>query len=53
VTIWAPSNDEIVPPQLVKHLSRRLPHAETLSVSGSHDWIMNNWPTVLRRLAAI
>jgi len=53
VTIWAPSNDEIVPPQLVEHLSLRLPHAETVNVSGSHNWITEHWPTVLRRMAAV
>ena len=51
VTIWAPSEDDIVPPRLVDHLARQLPHAETVDVPGSHDWIMENWSTVLRRIA--
>ena len=53
VTIWAPTNDEIVPPRLVEHLSRRLPQAETITVAGSHNWIIEHWPTVLTRLSAI
>lgn len=51
VTIWAPTEDDIVPPRLVDHLARQLPHAETVRVAGSHDWIMENWSTVLRRIA--
>jgi pimeloyl-ACP methyl ester carboxylesterase len=51
VTIWAPSEDDIVPPRLVDHLARQLPHAERVDVPGSHDWIMENWSTVLRRIA--
>ena len=51
VTIWAPTEDDIVPPRLVDHLARQLPHAETVNVPGSHDWIMENWSTVLRRIA--
>jgi hypothetical protein len=38
----APTEDDIVPPRLVDHLARQLPHVETVSVSGSHDWIMEN-----------
>jgi pimeloyl-ACP methyl ester carboxylesterase len=51
VTIWAPTEDDIVPPRLVDHLARQLPHAETVDVPGSHGWIMENWSTVLRRIA--
>jgi pimeloyl-ACP methyl ester carboxylesterase len=51
VTIWAPTEDDVVPPRLVDHLARQLPHAETVNVPGSHDWIMENWSTVLRRIA--
>lgn len=51
VTIWAPAADEIVPPRLVEHLVRQLPHAETVRVHGSHDWITENWSTVLQRIA--
>lgn len=51
VTIWAPTEDDIVPPRLVDHLARQLLHAETINVPGSHDWIMGNWSTVLRRIA--
>jgi pimeloyl-ACP methyl ester carboxylesterase len=51
VTIWSPTEDEIVPPALVNHLARRLPHAETVKVPGSHAWITENWSTVLRRIA--
>ena len=50
VTIWAPTSDDIVPPPLVDHLAHQLPHAETVNVSGTHDWIMDNWSTVLRRI---
>ncbi len=53
VTIWAPTNDEIVPPRFVEHLSLRLPQAETVTVTGSHNWIIEHWPTVLTRLSAI
>jgi pimeloyl-ACP methyl ester carboxylesterase len=51
VTLWAPTEDDIVPPPLVDHLARQLPHAETVNVPGTHDWIMDNWSTVLRRIA--
>jgi pimeloyl-ACP methyl ester carboxylesterase len=50
VTIWAPTEDDIVPPPLVDHLAHQLPHAETVNVSGTHNWIMDNWSTVLRRI---
>lgn len=53
VTIWAPTEDDIVPPRLVDHLARHLPHAETINVPGSHDWIIENWSTVLRRIATL
>jgi pimeloyl-ACP methyl ester carboxylesterase len=51
VTIWAPTEDDIVPPRLVDHLARQLPHAETNNVPGSHEWILRNWSTVLGRIA--
>lgn len=51
VTIWAPSADEIVPPALIGHLAGRLPRAETIDVAGAHDWITDNWSTVLQRIA--
>lgn len=51
VTIWAPTADEIVPPQLIDHLTRQLSRTETIHVPGSHDWIADNWPTVLQQIA--
>jgi len=39
VTIWAPTEDEIVPPRLIDHLARQLPRVEIVHVHGSHDWI--------------
>lgn len=51
VTIWAPTEDDIVPPQLVDHLARQFPCAETVNVPGSHGWIMANWSTVFQRIA--
>jgi pimeloyl-ACP methyl ester carboxylesterase len=51
VTIWAPTEDDIVPPRLIEHLARQLSHAQTINVPGSHDWITENWATVLRRIA--
>jgi hypothetical protein len=51
VTIWAPTEDQVVPPRLVDHLARQLPQAETVNVHGSHDWLIENWFTVLRRIA--
>lgn len=51
VTIWAATTDEIVPLHLVKHLAQSLPNADVVEVVGSHDWLMDNWPTVLARLS--
>lgn len=51
VTIWAPDQDEIVPPRLVRHLADQLPEASTVTVEGAHDWVIGNWPQVLQRLA--
>jgi pimeloyl-ACP methyl ester carboxylesterase len=51
VTIWAPVEDEIVPPRLIDHLASQLPRVETVKVPGAHGWIMENWSTVLRRVA--
>lgn len=50
VTIWAPTADEIVPPRLIDHLARQLPRAEIVHVHGSHDWITDNWSTVLQQI---
>lgn len=50
VTIWSPTADEIVPPRLIDHLARQLPHVEVVGVAGSHDWMRENWATVLRRI---
>lgn len=49
VTIWAPTDDEIVPLHLLEHLSHRLPIVDVVEVAGSHDWLMDNWSTVLAR----
>lgn len=53
VTIWSPTDDDIVPPTLVDHLARQLPHAEVVSTPGSHDWMTGKWSTVLRRIATL
>lgn len=50
VTIWSPNGDEIIPPNLIDHLHRRLPNAETISVTGGHDWLTRHWDTVLSRM---
>ena len=50
VTIWAPTEDEIVPLHLVEHLVHSLPSADVVEVAGSHDWLINNWSIVLARL---
>ena len=50
VTIWAPTEDQIVPPHLVDHLARTLPNPEIVEVPGEHDWLIKNWETVLERL---
>lgn len=47
VTLWSPSDDEIVPPDLVTYLHDRLPNANTISVHGGHDWLTHNWAAVL------
>lgn len=49
VTIWAPTNDEIVPLHLLKHLADGLPSVHVVKVTGSHDWLMENWSPVLAR----
>lgn len=51
VTIWSPMEDAIVPPHLVDHLRQRLPNADTISVSGGHDWLTQNWRAVLSRVS--
>lgn len=50
VTLWAPADDQIVPPRLVDYLARSLPNPEVIAVPGEHDWLTNNWETVLERL---
>lgn len=52
VTIWAPTEDDIVPPRLIDHLVRQLPFGKRIDVPGSHGWILENWSTILRRIAA-
>lgn len=50
VTIWAPTEDAIVPPLLIDHLARQLPQVEIIDVPGAHDWITENWSKVLQRI---
>ncbi len=50
VTIWAPEDDEIVPPHLADHLATKLPNCTVVHVPGGHDWFVINWETVLERL---
>ena len=50
ITIWSPTDDEIVPPRLIDHLRQRLVHAEVVPVPGRHDWLTENWHTVLPRV---
>lgn len=51
VTIWAPTNDEIVPPHLAQHLAASLGETVVLEVPGAHDWLIQNWSTVLEQMA--
>lgn len=51
VTIWSPADDSIVPPGLADRLAGQLLHAERIDVPGTHDWLMENWTTVLERIA--
>lgn len=46
-TIWAPTEDEITPPHLCRHLADRLPAATLVEVPGRHDWLLGNWPEIL------
>ena len=50
VTIWAPVEDQIVPLHLAGHLARSLPSCEIVEVPGAHDWLIENWETVLKRI---
>jgi pimeloyl-ACP methyl ester carboxylesterase len=49
VTVWAPTEDQIVPPYLIEHLARRLSDASIVAVPGEHDWLTKNWKAVLGR----
>jgi hypothetical protein len=51
VTIWSPSEDEVVPPALVASLATRLRAAEVISVDGDHSWAIGNWHAVLQHMA--
>ncbi len=51
VTIWAPTDDEIVPPRLAAHLADRLRASTVIDVPGAHDWLIHNWDRVLRSMA--
>jgi len=50
VIIWSPSDDEIVPPPLLKDMAARMPRARVIEVSGTHGWLTENWAAVLTRL---
>lgn len=50
VTIWSPTEDQIVPLHLSEHLRHRLPSAEIVEVVGAHDWLITNWATALERV---
>lgn len=50
VTIWSPTEDEIVPPHLLHALAKGLPNATVVEVSGTHTWLIENWTTVLERI---
>ena len=52
VTIWAPTEDEIVPVHLVERLAARLPDSTITEIPGAHDWPTQNWWTVLERIAS-
>lgn len=52
VTIWAPTDDEVVPPGLLEGLASRLPHSKTMRIPGSHDWFTMHWSTVLGQIVA-
>jgi pimeloyl-ACP methyl ester carboxylesterase len=49
VTIWAPTDDEIVPLHLLEHLAHALPSVDVVEVTGGHAWLMENWSAVLAR----
>lgn len=50
VTIWSPTDDDIVPPRLLKALAQRLSNAVVVEVPGAHGWLIENWSTVLDRM---
>lgn len=52
VTIWAPTEDEIVPLYLAERLANQLPDSVIIEVPGAHDWLTQNWSTVLERIAS-
>lgn len=52
VTIWAPTEDQIVPLYLVERLAEHLPDSDIIEVPGTHDWLAQNWSTVLERIAS-
>lgn len=52
VTIWAPTEDQIVPVYLAHRLADHLPDSAIIEVPGAHDWLTQNWATVLERMAS-
>ena len=52
VTIWAPTEDEIVPVRLAQRLAGRLHDSVIIEVPGGHDWLTQNWSTVLESIAS-
>lgn len=50
VTIWSPTDDDIVPPHLTNGLAQRLSNAAVTEVPGAHVWLIENWATVLGRM---
>ncbi len=52
VTIWAPTEDQIVPVSLAERLAELLPDGAVIEVPGAHDWLTQNWATVLERMAS-
>lgn len=50
VTIWAPTDDDIVPVRAVQHLKANLARCDIIEVSGAHDWFTGNWSTVLQEM---
>lgn len=48
VTIWSPTEDEIVPARLLLSMAAAMPSATVVEVQGNHAWLTENWALVLQ-----